>query len=56
MARPVCRNILNYQKPIISAMNWGPGSLPSDEEIAHVKFLGKFYAECQIVDIISFLV
>ena len=37
------RNILKNQskKQILSAMDWGLKGFPSNEEIAHVKWLGK---------------
>ena len=42
----ISRNILknNNKKTVIKAMNWGQGILPSDEEISHVKCLGRAHA------------
>ena len=41
----ISRNILKNQsrRQILRAMNWGLREFPSDEDIAHVKWLGKLF-------------
>ena len=41
----ISRNILKNQsrRQILRAMNWGLREFPSDEDIVHVKWLGKLF-------------